>query len=80
VEELERLECIVGGQDAMAGLAQRLIDQLLHGGVLLENKEGRGAARTHAATLTSGSGRRQTQMGRSGRPESELGTVSRCGA
>jgi len=32
---LERLECILGGQDAMARPAQRLIDQILYGCVFL---------------------------------------------
>jgi len=50
--DLERLECIVGGQDAMAGLTKRLIDQLLYSCVLLENEDGRGKGGSHAATLT----------------------------
>jgi hypothetical protein len=49
--DLERLECILRGQDAMAGLAQRLIDQLLDGCVFLEDEDGRGKGGSHAATL-----------------------------
>jgi hypothetical protein len=50
--DLERLECIFGGQDAMAGPAQRLIDQILNGCVFLEDEDGRGRGGIQAATLT----------------------------
>ena len=35
--ELDRLERVLRAQDTMTGLAQRLIDQLLHGCVFLEH-------------------------------------------
>jgi len=56
--DLERLECIRGGQDTMPGLTQRLIDQLLDGCVFLENEDGRGKGGSHAATLTRDDQRR----------------------
>ena len=50
-QDLERLERILGAEDAMAGLAERLVDQLLHGCVLLEYEDRHG---NHAATLKGG--------------------------
>jgi hypothetical protein len=55
-------------KDTMAGLTQRLIDQFLHGCVFLEHEDGHWDAGRHAATLTGGGRRRQTQMSLSAIP------------
>jgi len=41
VQNVQRLERIVGAHDTMAGVAQRLIDQLLNGCVFFEHEDGR---------------------------------------
>jgi hypothetical protein len=49
--DLERLERILGCQDAVAGRTQRLIDQFLDGCVLLEHEDRRGTRCSHAAIV-----------------------------
>lgn len=62
--ELDRLERILGGKDAMARLPQRLIDQLQDGCVFLEDEDGGRTGGTHPARVIGDERERQTQMGR----------------
>src|SRR6266511_3659320 len=62
-DDFEGFRRILGAQDTMAGLTKRLIDELLDGGVFLEDEDGRGTVGRHAATLTGAERQRQTQMG-----------------
>jgi hypothetical protein len=65
LQQLERFERVVRRQHPVAGLAETLVDELLHCRVFLQHEDGRRGP-AHSGTLTASDLRRQTQMGRSG--------------